>query len=67
MTRTLLSLLLLVMLHSSSPIIARPLSRSALSDSDKAAIIQLAIELVVEMGDEESRASSHVVGIHDRF
>ena len=48
MTKALLSLLLFALVVSSTPLIARPVSGPALSNADKAAIIQLAVELIRE-------------------
>lgn len=48
MTKLLVLLTLFVLVHSPASIHARALGRSALTNADKAAIIQLSIELIIE-------------------
>jgi len=59
MTKALLSLLLFALVVSSPSIIARPLGRPALSNADQAAIIQLAVELIIEM-EARSKGKGHL-------
>lgn len=66
MTKLFVSLLLFVLVHSSSSFNVIPLSGSELSNADKAAVIQLSIELIIEQKARlENQGKGHPVDLSE--